>query len=148
MKNYTLFIVIPLAVSALTHIWNPVGFPYFHGDEGHYLRRSMHVLEGSGPQEQRNTTWTFERPYDHPYFGQLFLASIFGVINYPDILDPKVGAVGSIELLHAVPRVLMGLLAVADTFLVYKIAERRYNRTVAFIAAALFAVMPISWILR
>ena len=42
----------------------------------------------------------------------------------------------------------MGLLAVIDTFLVYKIAERRYNRTVAFIAAILFAVMPISWLLR
>ena len=42
----------------------------------------------------------------------------------------------------------MGLLAVADTFLVYKIAERRYNKAIAFIAAVLFAVMPITWILR
>ena len=42
----------------------------------------------------------------------------------------------------------MGLLAVIDTFLVYRIAEYRYNKTVAFIAAVLFAVMPITWILR
>ena len=55
----------------------------------------------------------------------------------------------SIEMLHLVPRVLMGVLAVFDTFLLYKIAERRYNnRTVALIASILFAVMPITWILR
>jgi hypothetical protein len=42
----------------------------------------------------------------------------------------------------------MGILAVIDTFLVYKIAETRYNRKVAFIAATLFAVMPFTWILR
>ena len=44
----------------------------------------------------------------------------------------------------------MGLLVLADTFLVYKIAEQKYrgNRTIAFITAVLFAVMPITWILR
>jgi hypothetical protein len=49
-----------------------------------------------------------------------------------------------------IPRELMGLLVVVDTFLVYKIAERGYknNRTIAFIASVLFAVMPITWILR
>jgi 4-amino-4-deoxy-L-arabinose transferase-like glycosyltransferase len=36
----------------------------------------------------------------------------------------------------------MGILAIVDTFLVYKIAERRYNRNVAVIASVLFAVMP------
>jgi hypothetical protein len=47
-----------------------------------------------------------------------------------------------------VPRVLMGILAVVDTFLVYKIADTRYNRKVAFVSATLFAVMPITWFLR
>ena len=42
----------------------------------------------------------------------------------------------------------MGLLAVVDTFLIYKIAEHRYSRNIAFVAAILFAVMPLSWILR
>ena len=42
----------------------------------------------------------------------------------------------------------MGILAVIDTFLIYKIAERRYNRNVAFIAAILFAVMPYTWLIR
>jgi 4-amino-4-deoxy-L-arabinose transferase-like glycosyltransferase len=41
------------------------------------------------------------------------------------------------------------MLAVVDTFLIYKIAERRYsNRNIAFIAAILFAVMPMSWLTR
>ena len=42
----------------------------------------------------------------------------------------------------------MGVLAVVDTFLLYKIAERQYNRNIAIIASVLFAVMPISWLLR
>jgi hypothetical protein len=137
-----------LVLSAFTHMWNPIGFPYFHGDEGHYMRRAMHVLEGFGPQEQRNTTWSFEQPYDHPYFGQIFLAGVLGIIGYPDILDPKRGDVVSIEMLHIVPRLLMGILAVVDTFLIYKIAERRYGRNIAFVAAVLFAVMPMSWLVR
>ena len=36
----------------------------------------------------------------------------------------------------------MGLLAVIDTFIIYKIAERRFDRTVALRASCLFAVMP------
>ena len=55
----------------------------------------------------------------------------------------------SIETLYLVPRVLIGLLAILDTFLVYKIAGRKYNnRTIALIASILFAVMPITWVLR
>jgi hypothetical protein len=42
----------------------------------------------------------------------------------------------------------MGVFAVIDTFLLYKIAERRYNRTIAFITSILFAVMPITWLTR
>lgn len=143
-----IFILVPLALSAFTHMWNPTGFPYFHGDEGHYIRRAMHVLEGLGPQEQRNTTWSFEQPYDHPYFGQLFLAAGFAAINYPELVHAKLGEASSIDTLHLVPRIIMGGLAIADTFLIYKIVERRYSRNIAFIAAILFAVMPMGWLLR
>src|SRR5918993_1504208 len=138
-------IFIPLLLTAFTHLWNPIGFPMFHVDEGHYMRRAMNVLQGFGPQES-NSTYIFA--YDHPYFGQLFLASVLNVIGYPELLQPKVGDIHSIEMLYFVPRVLMGILAVIDTFLVYKIAETRYNRKVAFIAATLFAVMPLSWLTR
>jgi hypothetical protein len=51
-------------------------------------------------------------------------------------------------MVYLVPRVLMGILAVVDTFLVYKISESRYGRNLAFIASILFAVMPMTWILR
>ena len=142
---YVLLLIIPLLLSAFTHLWNPIGFPIFHVDEGHYMRRAMQVMEGLGPQESKIT---YDLGYDHPYFGQLFLAAVLSLINYPDFLDPTVGDVHSIEMLYFIPRVLMGVLAVVDTFLVYKIAETRYNRKVAFIAATLFAVMPLSWILR
>jgi hypothetical protein len=138
-----LYIAIPLVLSAFMHLWNPVGFPLADQDEGHYMRRAMQVLEGLGPQDPG-----YVHPYDHPYFGQLFLASVLKVIGYPDLLQPKVGDIHSIEMLYFIPRFLMGVLAVIDTFLVYKIAETRYNRKVAFIAATLFAVMPFSWILR
>lgn len=51
-------------------------------------------------------------------------------------------------MLWLVPRVVMGLLAVIDTFLVYKIAEYRYNKNIAIIASILFAVTPTTWMLR
>jgi hypothetical protein len=43
---------------------------------------------------------------------------------------------------------LMGLLAVLDTFLVYKIADYRHGRNVALFSSVIFAVMPLSWLLR
>lgn len=132
-------LLIPLALSAFTHLWNPVGFPDIFYDEGIYMRRAMHVMEGLGPQEE-----TF---YDHPYFGQIFLASMLSLVGYPGSIGPDADA-ESISALYAAPRVIMGLLAVADTFLVFKIAEHRYGRRVALIAAVLFAVMPITWFTR
>jgi hypothetical protein len=118
-----------------------VGFPGIHTDEGHYVRRGMHVSEGLGAQEPSSR-------YDHPYFGWLFLGNIFSVIGYPDSLSPRLGDISSIEVVWSVPRIIVGLLAVVDTFLIYKIADTRYSRKVAFIAAILFAVMPYSWLTR
>jgi hypothetical protein len=139
-----LLLLIPLTLSAFTHIWNPIGFPAFHVDESHYLRRAVQVLQGLGPQESKAT---YDYGYDHPYLGQIFLASVLSLINYPSSVNPSVSS-DSIEMLYLVPRVLMGILAVVDTFLVYKIADTRYNRKVAFVAATLFAVMPIGSLLR
>lgn len=132
-------ILIPLALSAFTHLWNPTGFPNLFYDEGVYMRRAMHVMEGLGPQES-----SF---YDHPLFGQIFLAGILAVIGYPDWFGPS-GDLALSELLYGVPRILMGILAVADTFLVFKISERLYNRNVASFASILFAVMPVTWFTR
>lgn len=134
------FVAIPVALCAFTHLWNPVGYPDLHGDEGHYMVKAMSTLEGTGLQPQDR--------YAAPYFGQLFLAGIFKIIGYPDSMNPVQGDVHSIERIWLVPRILMGLLAVVDTFLIYKIAETRYNRNVAFIASILFAVMPLSWVVR
>ncbi|HJT49244.1 MAG TPA: phospholipid carrier-dependent glycosyltransferase [Nitrososphaeraceae archaeon] len=115
----------------------------------------MEVLNGLGPQESKDV---FPNPIDHPYFGQIFLAGALRLVGYPNSISPSTivnesttanTAVHVTEMLWLIPRVLMGLLAVADTFLIYKIAERRYNsRTVALIASILFAVMPLSWMTR
>ena len=98
----------------------------------------------------RNRRKYISHPYDHPYFGQVFLASILGVINYPNSLN--VSGSGntehSIQMLYVVPRLVMGILAVIDTFVVFKITECRYSRKVAFIASVFFAVMPVGWFIR
>ncbi|HET7285314.1 MAG TPA: hypothetical protein VFI70_11570, partial [Nitrososphaeraceae archaeon] len=145
-----ILLAIPLALSAFTHIWNPTGFPSIHVDEGHYMRRALLVLQGQGPQE--STTSGFPFPYDHPYFGQIFLAVMLKIIGYPSSLIISLSSVNStlhsIQMLYLAPRVLMGMLAVIDTFLIYKISECSYNRKVALIASILFAVMPLTWMLR
>src|SRR5215204_5124736 len=136
-----MFLAIPLVLVVYTHLWNPVGFPTIHPDEGYYIGRSIHVSDGSGPKED-------PARYDHPYFGWLFLGSIFNLIGYPDSGNPRPGDSNSIEMVWLFPRVTMGILAIVDTFFIYKIAERRYSRNVAFIAAILFAVMPYTWLIR
>jgi hypothetical protein len=142
----SLIVLIPLAFSAIVHLWNPFGFPSIHNDEAHYMRRTMHVLEGAGPQE---TYATYASPFDHPYFGQTFLASVLSTIGYPKLSAPSstnfIDIVHSIEKLYTIPRIIMGCLSIVDTFLIYKVCERRYNRRLALIAAILFSVMPIGW---
>ncbi len=129
-------LVIPLLLSAYTHLLNPIGFPPGPlNDENIYIARGMRVLNGLGLTESS--------VFDHPYFAQLFLAGIFFVIGYPSSLHPVAGDLHSIEMLYVVPRILIGIFAVIDTFLIYKICERHYNRTVALVASIIFAVMPI-----
>ncbi len=136
-----LLILVPLALSSFTHLWNATGFPDLFYDEGIYMRRAMNVLEHQILQE--NPYY-----YDHPLFGQIFLAGLLALTGYPDSLNPS-GSAQSIESLYLVPKIWMGLLAVLDTFLIYKIAEYKYgNSKIAFLASVLFAVMPVTWFTR
>jgi hypothetical protein len=116
------------------------------------MRRAMHALEDldvQDPSSQFDHTQTSNSSFDHPYFGQIFLVSIFNIIGYPDFSNIFVNNnIQSLEILYLIPRTLMGLLAVYDTFLVYKIASRWYGSKVALVASILFAVMPLGWILR
>jgi hypothetical protein len=109
-------------------------FPAVRYEDGTYIGRGMHVSLADGPQEGKF--------YDHPYFGQFFLGSILWLTGYPNSLHPSVDGdiIHSVKMLWLVPRILIGVIGVIDTFLVYKISERRYNTKVAFIAAILFAV--------
>jgi hypothetical protein len=142
-----------LILSAFTHLWNPTGFPAVWVVEGQYMHRTMHILEGLGHHHEESSI--YPHPYDHPFFGQYFLAGMLAVAGYPGSLHLSSSTttdgdiMNSIKMLYLIPRVLMGVLAIFDTFLLYKITERRYNnRTIALIASILFAVMPITWLLR
>jgi hypothetical protein len=142
-----------MLLSAFTHLWNPIGFPGLHPDEGHYMRKAMNLQEVWDLRDSpKIDNLASDKPYAHPYFGQLFLAGALSFINYPALLNSSSNtfddALHSVEMSYLFPRVLMGILAVADTFLIYKISERRYNRNIALIASALFAVMPITLMLR
>jgi hypothetical protein len=154
----TYLLLVPLLISAFTHLWNPLGFPSFWYVEEIYLQRAMYVLHGLGTTDPSTT---YGHPYDHPYFGQLLLAGLLKIINYPDSLDlsPSIPSSqtpndsgefsNSINLLHFIPRLLIGSLAIIDTFLIYKISEHSYHSTtVAFIASILFAIMPMTWLMR
>lgn len=143
-------IIIPLVLSGFTHLWNAPQFPAFHVDEGVYIRRALHVLAGLGLQDPSSI---LDHPqdstsaYDHPYFGPIFLASIFKIIGYPESFNLS-GNLESITELFSVPRMIMGLLSVLDTFLIYRICEKRFNYKVGIFAALLFAVMPLNWYTR
>jgi 4-amino-4-deoxy-L-arabinose transferase-like glycosyltransferase len=138
-QKYLLLLIIILAFSGFVHLYNAVEFPSFFYDEGVYMRRAMHILTGLGLQERY---W-----YDHPYFGPLFLAGIFSAIGYPSSLHPLLN-VDSIASLWLIPRLLMGLLGIADTFLIFKISEKYYNTKTGIAASFLFAVMPLTWLTR
>jgi hypothetical protein len=154
LKKYhsrSLFLVVtPLILSSFTHLWNPIGFPAIWVVEGQYMQRAMSLLNGFNLEDSKDIN---PHLYDHPFFGQIFLGGVLALMGYPDLFSTnnpssEIEIDNTIKTFYSVPRILMGLLAVVDTYLVYKIAERRYNKTIAFIAAVLFAVMPITWILR
>ena len=141
-------LLVPIGLSAFTHLWNIDGFPSIYRDEDHYLRKTLHLLSGLGPQEKSDELLSNpSHPYTHPYFGQLFLAAILGGIGYPDSINPSIEP-SSIKEIYLVPRMLMGMLAILDTFFLFMITERRYGTTTAAIASVLFAVMPLTWIIR
>lgn len=139
-RNYHHVIIITiLIISAFTHLWNVAGFPDIFFDEGAYIHRAFHILSGQGPEEGKL--------YDHPFFGQIFLAAVFTIIGYPHSLN-STSSIDSISVIYLVPRALMGILAIVDTFFIYKIADKRYGKKIALISSTLFAVMPITWIFR
>ena len=128
-----------LILAGFTHLWNPIGFPVPNEDESIYLGRAVNFL---------NTLELTDNSigYDHPYFGQIFLAAFLGITGYQDFFSSP-GHL-NYEMIFLIPRIFMGILAIADTFLIFKIAELLYNRKVGFLAAILFAVTPTTWLTR
>ena len=50
-NNKYFFLLVSLILSSFTHLFNPIGWPGLYYDEGIYLGRSMHLMNGLGPQE-------------------------------------------------------------------------------------------------
>jgi hypothetical protein len=136
--NKLFLLLIPLLLSGFIHLWNPVGYPDVFFDEGIYMRRAVNLLDTGNPQEGN--------VYDHPYFGQIAIASVLAITNYSDIkpdTNPE-----SLQSLYWIPRIFMGVLAILDTFLIYKIVQIRYGGIASFLSASLFAVLPFTWIFK
>ena len=135
--NKKYIILIPLLLACVIHLINPVGFPDVFFDEGIYMRRAMNTIDTGNPQESYL--------YDHPYFGQIILAGVLQITNYPHnetATDPE-----SLQNLYLIPRLFMGMVAVLSTFLVYQIAKEKFSNNVALLSSTLFAVMPYTWVL-
>lgn len=99
------------------------------------MRRAMNLMDTGNLQESYL--------YDHPYFGQIVLAGVLQITNYPPDVstDPQ-----SLQSLYLIPRLFMGVIAILSTFLVYQIAKEKFGENVALLASTLFAVMPYTWI--
>lgn len=137
MSNHSLFLILlPLILSAFTHLWNPTNFPIPDVDENIYLGRAVRFIDTFNPNDSH---------YDHPYFGQIFLAGFLYITGYQNLLNSENM---NFEMLFLVPRIFIGILAVVDTFLIFKIGELYYSRKVGFIASILFAVMPLTLLTR
>ncbi|MDQ2686120.1 MAG: glycosyltransferase family 39 protein, partial [Thermoproteota archaeon] len=109
------------------------------------MRRALQVMEGQGPQE---SSAIYDHPYDHPYFGQIFLAAMLKISDYKYQFGNTTETPESIQQLYTAPRILMGILAVIDTVLVYKIGEIWIGRRIGFVSSILFGVMPLTWMLK
>ena len=139
-SKYCIFIFI-ISITTFTHLFNPIGFPSVHVDEGIYMYRAMHLLTFG------NLEWNTSF-YDHPYFGPIILASVLYIINFPAIIILDLNDYSSIELAYIVPRLIMGFFSILDTILLYAITKIHYNRDVAIISSLLFSIMPITWAMR
>ena len=137
-KGSLFLLVVIIALSAYTHMWNPVGFLSYHGDEGIYINRGVGILDHE----------VLYGLHDHPFFGQTVLAGFMYVTGYQGLFDDPSTEPSHLEAFYAYPRAFVGLLAVLDTLLVYLIADRMFGRRVAAVSAVIFAVAPVSLLLR
>ena len=137
-KRSLFLLVVILALSAYTHTWNPAGFLTFQIDEGVYIERAARMLDHE----------VLYGLHDHPFLGQTVLAGFMYVTGYQGLFDDPSTDPSHLEAFYAYPRAFMGLLAVLDTLLVYLIADRMFGRRIAAVAAVIFAVAPMSLLLR
>jgi hypothetical protein len=144
LKKEFVLLSIVLVLAGLTHLFNVAGFPIFHTDEGHYMRKILVVLNGIALQEKIG--FYKVSAYNHPFFGEILISTLLRLTGYPNFIISH--TIPSIQLAIAFPRMIMGVFAIIDTFLVFKISHRAFNTPTAIFASLLFAVSPMTWQLR
>ena len=107
------------------------------------MRRALIVLNGIGILDKARF---YDDAYGSPFFGQILLGSLLKLSGYPNFAMAQ--TISSVELAMAFPKMIMGIIAVVDTFLVFKICQRAYNIQIALFASILFAVTPMTWLTR
>ena len=142
IRKEIFLLLIPLILTSFTHLWNLVEFPNFYADEGHYMRKALVVLNGISLQDKPG----IYDAYLGPFFGQILLGTLLKLFGYPNFAMAQTQT--SIELAMLFPRLIMGIFAIIDTFLVFKIAQQVYKTRIALFASILFAVTPMTWITR
>jgi hypothetical protein len=142
LRKQVILIIIPLLLASFTHLFNSAGFNTFQTDEGHYMRKALVVLKGISLQDEPGM-WD---AYHAPFFGQILLGTLLLLSGFPNFVMAQ--TIPSIELAIAFPRMLMGIFAIIDTLLVFKISQQVGNNKVALFASSLFAVTPMTLMIR
>ena len=81
MRRTSFLLIIPLALSAFTHLWDTSGSPIPDVDEGIYLGRAINFLDTFNPSDPFDS-------YDHHYFGRIFLGILLYLVGYQNLLGP------------------------------------------------------------
>ena len=118
-----------LIVTFISHSYHMFFYPLYLGDEGIYMERAWAVLKGLGV-----TPYTYT--YDHAPAGWFLLAASLRLLPH-----------GIVQWGMAVNsgRVMTLLLALASTFLLYRLARRLTGSdAAATVASLIFALSPLS----
>jgi 4-amino-4-deoxy-L-arabinose transferase-like glycosyltransferase len=118
-----------LIVTFISHAYHMFFYPLYLGDEGIYMEQAWVVLKGAGL-----TPYTYT--YDHAPAGWILIAA------WLRLLPRGIAQWGMAENSG---RVLMLLLALASTFLLYRLARRLSGSDgAATLASLVFALSPLS----
>lgn len=139
-----------VALSSFTHLHALTNNPGIWWDEGTYIGRGIvvvrqHTLYPDSDAMESNVAYYGTDYYGHPFLGWGILALVFALVGYPGSLQGRPPGVDTLALYYLVPRTVMAVLTILDTFLIYAVGRRAFGRPRhGLAAAALFALSPVT----